>query len=115
MAQGQGDGSVGRGLEFDPSVCKNQCPIGIPVVELQEMGTGAHWPGSRTKSRSFKLSGKPLCQKLRWRTIEKDMTLTCANAFIHVTHIHIHTNTCTHTYKYTHIFTHTHINTHTYI
>lgn len=70
MAQGQGDGSVGRGLEFDPSVCKNQCPIGIPVVELQEMGTGAHWPGSLAKSRSFKPSGKPLCQKLRWRTIK---------------------------------------------
>lgn len=40
MAQRWGDGLVGRGLEFDPSVYKNQCPTGIPVVELQEMGTG---------------------------------------------------------------------------
>lgn len=39
MAQLRGDGLVGRGLESDPSVCKNQCPTGIPVVEVQEMGT----------------------------------------------------------------------------
>lgn len=56
MVQLRGDGLVGRGLEFDPSVVKTSAQLEFQLRNSRKWGHVAKW-------RSFKLSGKPCVNK----------------------------------------------------
>lgn len=75
MAQRWGDGLVGRGLEFDPSVCKTSAQLEFQLWNSRKWGQVGLWSSltrQLSQIKELQAQWETLYQTLRRRAIEKD-------------------------------------------